>query len=103
LAVAWWFYEDHRYSVKRLIAAIGLRPEEIAIQGVTVDDMRPGCWQPRERLADMDLNGVEAQLCFADYPRFCGQIFLWNKDRELAHLCLEAYNDWMAEEWAGDG
>ena len=97
--IAWWFYEDHKYSVKRLIAAAGFPPEEITLRGVTFDEMRPGCWNPKERLADMDANGVEAQLCFPNYPRFCGQIFLWGKDRELALLCVKAYNDWMVEEW----
>jgi predicted TIM-barrel fold metal-dependent hydrolase len=100
--IAWWFYEDHRYSVKRLIAAAGFTPEEITLDGVTFDDMRPGCWQPKERLADMDLNGVEAQMCFPNYPRFCGQIFLWGKDKELALLCVKAFNDWMVEEWCAD-
>jgi predicted TIM-barrel fold metal-dependent hydrolase len=63
--------------------------------------MRPGCWRIEDRLADMDINHVEAQLCFPNYPRFCGQQFLWGKDRELALLCVEAYNDWMVEEWSG--
>jgi predicted TIM-barrel fold metal-dependent hydrolase len=99
---AWWFYEDHRYSVKRLIAAAGYPADEITIQGVTFEDMRPGCWKPKDRLADMDINGVEAQLCFPNYPRFCGQIFLWGKDKELAELCVKAYNDWMVEEWCAD-
>ena len=49
----------------------------------------------------MTLNGVEAQLCFPNYPRFCGQIFLRGKDKELARLCVEAYNDWMVDEWCG--
>ena len=66
------------------------------------DEMRPGCWRVPERLEDMDLNGVQAQLCFPNYPRFCGQQFLWGKDRELARLCVEAYNDWMVEEWCGE-
>src|SRR5213083_1462228 len=35
--IAWWFYEDHRYSVKRLIAAAGYQPEEIGMQGVTYE------------------------------------------------------------------
>ncbi|WP_436776525.1 amidohydrolase family protein [Yinghuangia sp. YIM S09857] len=101
--VAWWFYEEHRYSVKRLIAAAGYPADEITMDGVTYDEMRPGCWQPAARVADMDLNGVEAQLCYPNYPRFCGQIFLWGKDRELALLCVKAYNDWMVEEWCGAG
>ena len=102
--VAWWFYEDHRYSIKRLIAAAGYPAEEITIDGVTYDEMRPGCWQPQARLDDMTLNHVEASLCFPNYPRFSGQIFLNGKDKELSRLCVEAYNDFMVEEWcAGSG
>jgi predicted TIM-barrel fold metal-dependent hydrolase len=98
---AWWFYEDHKYSVKRLIAAAGYPADEITMQGVTFDEMRAGCWQPAERIADNARNGVEAQMCYPNYPRFCGQIFHWGKDRELALLCVRAYNDWMVEEWCG--
>ncbi len=71
--VAWWCYEDHRASVKRTIAAAGFPAEEVVLRGVTYDEMRPGCWQPAARLVDMSLNGVQAQLCFPNYPRFCGQ------------------------------
>jgi predicted TIM-barrel fold metal-dependent hydrolase len=100
--VAWWCYEDHRASLKRTIAAAGFTPDEVELRGVTYDEMRPGCWRESDRLADMDVNGVEAQLCFPNYPRFCGQQFLWGQDRELAQLCVEAYNDWMVEEWCGN-
>ncbi len=99
--IAWWFYEDHKYSVKRLIAAAGYPVEEIDMRGVTYDEMRPGCWKPADRLADMTLNHVQASLCFPNYPRFCGQRFLEAKDRDLARLCVQAYNDWMVDEWCG--
>jgi predicted TIM-barrel fold metal-dependent hydrolase len=99
--VAWWCYEDHRASIKRTIAAAGFAADEVQLRGVTYDEMRPGCWRGSDRMMDMDVNGVEAQLCFPNYPRFCGQQFLWGKDRELAQLCVEAYNDWMVEEWCG--
>ena len=97
--VAWWCYEGRYTSIKRYIAAAGVPADEVNMGGITYDEMRPGCWKVPERLADMDLNGVQAQLCFPNYPRFCGQMFLWGKDRELARLCVEAYNDWMVEEW----
>jgi predicted TIM-barrel fold metal-dependent hydrolase len=99
--VAWWFYEDQRYSVKRLIAAAGYPADDITLAGITFDQMRPGCWQPAARLDDMTLNHVEASLCFPNYPRFCGQIFLNAADKDLAKLCVEAYNDWMVDEWCG--
>ncbi|MGW1029099.1 amidohydrolase family protein [Streptomyces sp. NPDC002577] len=99
--VAWWAYEDTLAQIKRYIAAAGVPADEVTNDGITYADMRPGCWQPAERILDMDINGVEAQMCFPNYPRFCGQIFLWAKDKELAHLCVKAYNDWMVEEWCG--
>ena len=100
--VAWWCYEDHQASLKRTIAAVGFPRDEIELKGVRYDEMRPGCWDTKARLSDMDINGVQAQLCFPNYPRFCGQQFLWGKDRELALLCVKAYNDWMVEEWCGE-
>ena len=45
---------------------------------------------------------MEASLCFPTFPRFCGQTFTEAKDRELGLLCVEAYNDWMVEEWCGE-
>ena len=65
--------------------------------------MRKGCWDQTARLEDMDVNHTEASLCFPTFPRFCGQTFLEAKDRELALLCVQAYNDWMVDEWCGCG
>jgi predicted TIM-barrel fold metal-dependent hydrolase len=50
----------------------------------------------------MDVNHVEASLCFPTFPRFCGQTFTEAKDRALGLACVRAYNDWMVEEWCGD-
>jgi predicted TIM-barrel fold metal-dependent hydrolase len=79
-----------------------MAPDEVTMEGVTYEDIAPGCYMPEARLADMDLNHVEASLCFPNYPRFCGQLFAERQDRELARLCVEAYNDWMIDEWCGD-
>jgi predicted TIM-barrel fold metal-dependent hydrolase len=102
--VAWWVYEDHYYSLKRIVAAAGYPPEEVELTGVTYDEMRKGCWDRDARLADMTANHVEASLCFPNYPRFAGQIFLRGKDKDLAHHCVQAYNDFVVEQWsAGTG
>jgi predicted TIM-barrel fold metal-dependent hydrolase len=101
---AWWHYEDKYYPVIRYIASAGYPPSHEDSTAVSLDDMRPGCWQQQPRLEDMTLNGVEASLCFPNYPRFCGQIFTEAKDRALAMLCVRAYNDFIVDEWcAGSG
>ena len=100
----WWIYEDLWFPLKRHIAAVGFDRDDMTLSAITFDEMRPGCYDARARLSDMDLNWVEASLSFPTFPRFCGQTFLEAKDHELALLCVRAYNDWMVEEWcAGSG
>jgi predicted TIM-barrel fold metal-dependent hydrolase len=71
---------------------------------VTYDEMRPGCYDPKERLIEMDSQHVEASLGFPSFPRFCGQAFSEEtaSDRELGLACIRAYNDWQVDEWCGD-
>ena len=100
----WWYCEDLRWPQTRLSAAAGYPRDEVTVSPITYDDMRPGCYDPTARLADMDLNWVEASLSFPTFPRFCGQTFLERRDKDLADACVRAYNDWMFEEWcAGSG
>ena len=98
---AWWHFENKRYQIKQMVACPGIPPEEVTMEGVTYDDIAPGCYDPIARLADMDINHVEASLCFPNYPRFCGQLFSEADDLDLGLLCVQAYNDWMIDEWCG--
>ena len=79
-----WVYEDLVYINKRHVAAVGFDRDDMTMSPITYDEMRPGCYDPKARLDDMDMNWVEASLCFPTFPRFCGQTFLEAKDRELA-------------------
>jgi predicted TIM-barrel fold metal-dependent hydrolase len=98
----WWRYEDLLVPLRRIIAAVGFAREDMTLSPITYDEMRKGCWDKQARLDDMDMNWVEASLSFPTFPRFCGQTFLEAQDRELAMLCVRAYNDWMVEEWCAD-
>ncbi len=97
----WWIYEDKRVPQTRLSAAAGFDRDEVKVVGITYEEMRDGCYDPKARLEDMDVNHVEASLCFPSFPRFCGQTFMEADDKVLAKLCVEAYNDWMVDEWCG--
>jgi predicted TIM-barrel fold metal-dependent hydrolase len=50
-------------------------------------------------VAAMDEDGIHAQLLFPTWPRFSGTRFLEATDKELGLLCVQAYNDWMLDEW----
>jgi predicted TIM-barrel fold metal-dependent hydrolase len=99
--VDYWVYDGRFQSLKRAVAAAGRDRGDMTMTGTTFDDIRPGCYHPRDRLADMDRNWTDASLCFPNFPRFCGQTFLEASDKDLALLCVEAYNDWMVDEWCG--
>ncbi|MBM3658324.1 MAG: amidohydrolase [Actinobacteria bacterium] len=68
---------------------------------ITYDDMWIGCTDPQARIRDLEAAGVEASLGFPTAVRFCGQVFLEASDKEVALLGVQAYNDWMVEEWCG--
>ena len=99
----WWLYDDLVYPFPKLSAAIGF--ENLDVTPTTFDEIRPGCWIQKDRLADMDANHTDASICFPNtLPRFCGQAFLERADKDLALVCVQAYNDWIIDEWcAGDG
>ncbi len=97
----WWVYEDKQVPQTRLSAAVGFPRDEVKVVPITYEEMRPGCYEPKARVEDMEVNHVEASLCFPSFPRFCGQTFMEASDRDLALLCVQAYNDWMVEEWCG--
>jgi predicted TIM-barrel fold metal-dependent hydrolase len=97
-----WYYEDLVQPHKRHVAAAGFARDDMTLSPITYDEMRPGCYDPHARLEDMDLDHVEASLCFPTFPRFCGQTFAEASDKDLALACVRAYNDWMVEEWCGD-
>ncbi len=96
----WWVFEDGQYPLTRLEAAAGFDRDDVKVVGITYEGMRRGCWDRDARLEDMDANWTEASMAFpSSFPRFCGQRFYEAKDKELADLCVRAYNDWQVEEW----
>ncbi len=64
----WWVYEDLAQPIPMVVASAGYRPEEFSPGPIAFDEMRPGCYDPKARLEDMDVNRVERSLCFPMIP-----------------------------------
>jgi predicted TIM-barrel fold metal-dependent hydrolase len=102
-----WLFEDEQVY----IAMGSCRPlPGMPVQGfppspgtARYDEIRTGCYDPVERLKDMDIDGVWGGLCFPNYSRFAGHRFYGPhiKDTELAYACLQTYNDYLIDEWCG--
>jgi predicted TIM-barrel fold metal-dependent hydrolase len=73
----------------------GKKPEELPqfFQASTYKDGRPGGWDPAERVKDMDLDGVEADVIYTTL----GFRQFWFTDAALQRACFRVYNDWLAE------
>jgi predicted TIM-barrel fold metal-dependent hydrolase len=96
---AGWEYDGYRTSTIGLNAVAGKPPEERGLDPVRFAEMRPGCYDPAARVKDMDEDGVQVQTCFPDFPGFAGRVFIKAPDKALALLCLQAWNDFMLDEW----
>lgn len=96
-----WAYEDRQIATIGLNAVAGKTREEFSPEPITYDDMRLGCYEPAARVADMNQGSVLSSILFPSFPRYCGQVFHEAKDKELALLCVKAWNDFILEEFAG--
>lgn len=94
-----WEYDGTIYPTIGLNAVAGKPPSEFGMDPVRYEDMIPGCYDPVQRVKDMDLDGVQAALCFPSFPGFAGGVFHRSKDKELALASLQAWNDFNTDEW----
>ena len=94
-----WHYDGKRYPPLGLDAVAGDDPTEFKLDSKKFEAMRPGCYDPKHRLEDMDTDGIWASLAFPQFPRFAGQTFLEGADHELGLACVQAWNDFVLDEW----
>ena len=66
-----------------------------------LDQLRPGAWDAKARVADMDADGVAVAVCISSPASmgFGGEIFSYAEDADLGIACMQAWNDWYHEEW----
>ncbi len=96
-----WLYEGQELPNIGLNAVAGKPPEEYGIEPTSFAEMRSGCYNSSDRIADMDANGVLGSMCFPSFPQFCGQLFSRTEDKDVAIAMVRAYNDWHIDEWCG--
>ena len=98
-----WHIDDKRLPIILVNGAAGrVRREWKGAARARFEEFRPSVFDPGRRLADMDLTGVWASLCFPSVIwGFAGWRFARMRDPEVGLASLRAYNDWMLEEWCG--
>jgi predicted TIM-barrel fold metal-dependent hydrolase len=80
-----------------LVSTPGMAWDEFRWTGVTYEQARAGCYDGAERLADMTLDGVDAEILFAP-QRTIGH-FLGDDDDDFVLAGVDAYNNFLFEEF----
>ncbi|MGV0793610.1 amidohydrolase family protein [Mycolicibacterium sp. XJ1819] len=94
-----WVYEDQRSATMGLNAVAGKDPKDWGTDPVRFADLIPGCYDPAARADDFRADGIVGSVLFPSLPGFGGRVFFEMKDKELADLCVRAYNDFVIDEW----
>jgi len=94
-ATEYWVIDEQKYPISQsLISNDGAQ--------------KPGCWSsiprwaydPGARLKAMDVDGASFSVLYPSVAGIAGERFGQIRDPELRLACVQAYNDWLIEEWA---
>ncbi len=96
-----WFYGDIPGRNIGLNAVAGKPPEMYNIDPARYEEMRPGCYDPAERVRDMNAGGQLGALMFPNWTGFSGQVLNEGPDLDVNDVMIRAYNDWYLDVWVG--
>jgi predicted TIM-barrel fold metal-dependent hydrolase len=83
-------FEGHRSPIMTLNNLAGKKPEEFSLNVRKLEDQRSGAGDPAERIKDMDLDGVDAEVLYVGGP-------LASSDAALRLNSVRGYNRWLSD------
>ncbi|MGH7769632.1 MAG: amidohydrolase family protein [Candidatus Binatia bacterium] len=92
---------DGRELPRRGVAEAGAALADRTRVAERWQDVPAMVYDPRERLKAMDADGVDYAVLYPSVAGVAGETFGRIADPELELACVQAYNDWLIEEWAG--
>jgi len=96
-----WVFDDERVTVTSLVNVAGQSPT--TWQAVAPDGfrgLRPGGWDPKSRMADMDIDRVDVHVLFPSYALLMARAQADSKagvDRDFHLAFVQAYNNWLSD------
>ncbi|MAE94259.1 MAG: amidohydrolase [Deltaproteobacteria bacterium] len=95
-----WVIDDTPYFQVGFMCVAGRPKEDYRVEPARYDELRPGCFDVKHRIKDMDINGIWASVNFpSGVTGFGGTLFSEFEDQEFGLACVRAWNDWLFEEW----
>jgi len=91
----WLFDGGTREAGLGLTACAGKSYLQFQREGLRYEDLRPGMFETKARLADLDIDGIHAQVLYPSVT--LGGAKTYADDPDLQRFCVRAYNEWLAE------
>ena len=82
------------------VASAGAAMADRSLEPQRWEDVPRSAYVPTERLKAMDSDGVDYSVLYPTVAGLAGETFGRIQDEELELACVQAYNDWLIEEWA---
>ncbi len=95
----WVFDDGARSQPLGLTACAGRSFLDFQRAGLRYDELRPGMFDTKARLADLDADGIYAQVLYPSVTLAGAKTY--TDDRELQKFCVRAYNEWLSAFCAG--
>jgi predicted TIM-barrel fold metal-dependent hydrolase len=84
-------FDGQRTPINALQTLAGNKPEEYTQNIRRMSDIRPGAWDPAERIKDQAIDGVDAEILYFGGPLASA------KDPALRLNSYRGYNRWLAD------
>lgn len=94
-----WVVDGQRLPL-RGVALVGAAMADRTQEPQRWQDVPKMAYVPSERLTTMDVDGVDYAVMYPSVAGVAGETFGRLTDPELELACVQAYNDWLVEEWA---
>ena len=91
----WSFDNGKRLRPLGLTATAGLSVLQFRPSGYRYESIRPGSFDTAARLADLDADGLYAQVLYPSITLAGARTY--TDDRELQLACVRAYNEWLLD------
>ena len=94
-----WLLDGERLPLSG-VASVGGVMSDRALEPQRWEEVPKTTHVPSERLKAMDVDGVDYSVLYPSIAGLAGETFGRLRDQELELACVQAYNDWLIEEWA---
>jgi predicted TIM-barrel fold metal-dependent hydrolase len=94
-----WVVDGRQLPLRGVARAGALMPDR-AREPLHWEEIPQVVYDAKERLSAMDADGVDYSVLYPSVAGVAGETFGRLTDPELELACVQAYNDWLIEEWA---